>query len=178
MASSRRVICSSNLNLLDDVAGVALKAGDVGAQVVGDVVGVAEELLEVELRGVVELGSRRRRASRSGSTFSMPFACSFGVLCEHRVLRRLEHAVEAPEDDERQDDLARTRTACSRRGGGRRRSRGSRSSRGSCSSRGRPLEAGRDDRGGSCAHSYSSYVPLRRPGGAFFVSPRRPEDGC
>ena len=91
------------VELLEDVAHGRGKAVDVRAQVGGDVVLVAHQLLEVERRTVVEalLGD----AGQHHIGAELLLLERLGLL-KHGRLGGLEHAVEAAQDGEREDHLA------------------------------------------------------------------------
>ena len=94
---------SVEVELLDDVARLGIEGRDPGAQVAGDLGRVGEELLEGQGRGVVDLDAGDGLEHR---TDVVELAIEGGEAATHLVLRGLEHAVEAPQDDERQDGLA------------------------------------------------------------------------
>src|SRR5262249_32759731 len=91
------------LELLDDVPCGRVESGDVAAELIGDVVLVVEELVEVQLRDVVELLLRGapERQLHVRDALLLQLAC----LREYLLFGRLEHAVEPTEDNEREDDL-------------------------------------------------------------------------
>jgi len=88
------------LELLDHVPRVGREAGDVAAQVAGELWRVVEQAREVELRGVVEALTGRRLQHRV-EVLDLP--AQLRVLREHRLLRRLQHGVEPAQHRERQD---------------------------------------------------------------------------
>jgi hypothetical protein len=91
------------LEALEDVAHRGRERLDVGAQVLADVVLVAHQLLQVERRRVVEELARTCEQERLGVEPGLGRA---RLLGQHGGLGRLEHAVEAAQHGERQDDLA------------------------------------------------------------------------
>ena len=91
------------LEALEDVAHRGREGLHVGAQVLADVVLVAHELLQVERRRVVEELAGLPQQEGLGV---QPGLLARGQLGEHGGLGGFEHAVEAAQDGERQDDLA------------------------------------------------------------------------
>ena len=75
-------------------------------QVGGDVVRVALQLLEVELARVVEGRPAGAEEHLLDGPLGMLRRLQLGVLGQHLGLGLVEHAVEAAEDRQRQDDLA------------------------------------------------------------------------
>ncbi len=91
------------LEALEDVAHRGRERLDVGAQVLADVVLVAHQLLQVERRGVVEVAAGLLQQERLRVH---PGRLALGQLLQHRRLGGLQHAVEAAQDGEGEDDLA------------------------------------------------------------------------
>jgi len=89
------------VELLDDVAGVGVEGGDPGAQVAGDLAGVGQDGPQVQARGVVGLdaGHGLEDGAHGLDGESLDAGEDLG-------LGGLEDAVEAAEQDERQDDAA------------------------------------------------------------------------
>jgi hypothetical protein len=93
----------AEVKLVQDVAGGRGEPRDVRQQVVGDAVGVVEQLPQVERGGVVELLPRRLTQDRVD--VDHPTLQSGGGP-EDLLLCGLEHAVEPSQDDQGQDDPA------------------------------------------------------------------------
>ena len=64
--------------------------------------GIAQQPLEIEGRGVVE-GEARSLAELRGEVLQL--ALEFAVRLEHRLLGRLQHAVDPPQDGEGEDHV-------------------------------------------------------------------------
>ena len=96
------------VELLDDLAHVVGKGVDVVLQVGGEVLGVAAQGLEGVGGRVVEREARRLAELR-GEVFELPLEP--GVGGEDGRLGRLQHAVDAAKDGERQDDVGVLRPA-------------------------------------------------------------------
>ena len=92
------------VELLQHLAHVRAEAGDVVAQVGGEVRRVGEELLEVVARRVVE-GEARTPCGAAGRGSRASCPCSSACRSEHLLLGRRQHAVEAAQDGERQDHV-------------------------------------------------------------------------
>ncbi|OQB95809.1 MAG: hypothetical protein BWX86_01072 [Verrucomicrobia bacterium ADurb.Bin122] len=88
---------------LEDVAHGGGKAVEVGAEVFGDVVLVADDGLEVERRGVEEADAGLFEEEGLGVESG---GLALGELGEHGGFGRLQHAVEPAQHGEREDDLA------------------------------------------------------------------------
>ena len=89
---------------LHDLAHVGGEVADVGAEVLCQVVRVVEQPLEVEPGRVVERPARR--LLKEALAHVLVPAGIPGVGVKHRLLRLLQHAVEAPQDGQGEDDLA------------------------------------------------------------------------
>ena len=91
------------VELLEHLAHVRAEAGDVVAQVGGEVGRVGEELVEVVAGGVVEREAGRLAELRVEVLELL--ALELRLALEHLLLGGGEHAVEPPQDRERQDDV-------------------------------------------------------------------------
>ena len=89
---------------LHDLEDVVREVPDVAAEVLRDVVWVVEQPREVEPRGVVERPPGGALELLATDVRAVAGVRSVGG--EHRLLRLGEHAVEAPEHGEGEDDLA------------------------------------------------------------------------
>ena len=91
------------LEALEDIAHGWRECLNVAEQVLADVILVAHQLLHVERRGVVEAlaGLAQQERLRVQPGFLL-----VGKLLEDGFLRRFEHAVEATQNGEGQDNLA------------------------------------------------------------------------
>ena len=89
---------------LHDLEDVVREVPNVAAEVLRDVVRVVEQPREVEPRGVVERPPRGALELLATDVRAVAGVRSVGG--EHRLLRLGEHAVEAPEHGEGEDDLA------------------------------------------------------------------------
>ena len=92
------------LEILEDLAGLGGERLDVVGQVLGDLVRVALQLLEIELAGVVE----RVAGDPVQDRLEVLDAAAFQrrVLLQHLRLGRLQHAVQPAQDGQRQDHPA------------------------------------------------------------------------
>ena len=91
------------LEPLEDVAHRRREGLDVGVEVVGDMVGVADQLRHIHRRGVVEALPRRAQQERLRvQAFARPLL----ELRQNCGLGRRQHAVQPPQNRERQDNLA------------------------------------------------------------------------
>ena len=88
---------------LQHLAHVWAEAGDVAAEVGRDVRRIAEEASEVVLRRVVK--GEAGRAPQLLIRILKPLGLQVSLLAEYLLLGRLEHAVEPPENREREDDV-------------------------------------------------------------------------
>jgi hypothetical protein len=91
------------VEVLEYVAHLGRERLDVAAQVLGDVRLVSHQLLQVEGGRVVEVLARLLEKERSGIEASLGPQREF---MQNRLLGRLQHAVEAAEHGERENDLA------------------------------------------------------------------------
>ena len=91
------------VELLEDLAHVRAEAGDVVAQVGSEVRGVRQQLLEVVAGGVVE--GEAGGAPKLGVEVLESLALELSLAFEDALLRVREHAVEATQYGERQDDV-------------------------------------------------------------------------
>jgi hypothetical protein len=91
------------VELIDNIAGGHGEAADVGEEVGGHILRVIEQATEGQRRGVVELLAGDSTEDRVHVLDPPRQLCRLG---EDSLLGRLEDAVEASDDRERQDDLA------------------------------------------------------------------------
>ncbi len=98
-----RVVLRRELEPLEDVSDVGREGLDVAVEVGRDVVLIAEQLLQVQLGGVVE--GLPRLAQQEGFRVH-PLRLPGRQFCQHSVLGRPQHAIEAAQHGERQNDLA------------------------------------------------------------------------
>jgi hypothetical protein len=91
------------IEALEDVAHGGREGLQISAQVLGDAVLPAHQRLQVELRRVVEVLPGLAQQEGLGV---QPCLLAHGQLGEHGRLGGFQHAVEAPQDGEREDDLA------------------------------------------------------------------------
>jgi hypothetical protein len=88
----------------EDLPHVVAEGAQVGVEVLGDVVRVVQQAAEVEAGGVVEVGPAD--AAQDGGGLLDAAAREPIVLLHDRVPGVLQHAVQAPQHGEGQDDLA------------------------------------------------------------------------
>ena len=89
---------------LHDLAHVGREVPDVGAEVLRDQVGVVQQPFKVEPGGVVERPPSGRLQQLAAHVLTL--RAVFGIGRENVILRRGQHAIEAPQHGQRQDDLA------------------------------------------------------------------------